>query len=126
MGFRFVGAHITNYYWIGYIFSLERHCRFWDDMNGVGAVDLVPNVFGQLSNFISQRLGPGCFIGARNDMVKLMKIAGGGMNDRIGLKTVAESGCIGVSGADESWLMMAAVAERVTGRVGRDDMWKTG
>ena len=48
------------------------------------------------------------------------------MNDGIGLETVAESGCIGVSGADECWLLVAPVVERVPGRVRRDDLWRLG
>ena len=42
------------------------------------------------------------------------------------LETDAESGCIGVSGVDECWLLMVVVAERVPGRVGRDDIWRLG
>ena len=42
------------------------------------------------------------------------------------LETDAESGCIGVSGVDECWLLMAAVVERGPGRVGRDDLWRLG
>ena len=37
------------------------------------------------------------------------------------LETDAESGCIGVSGVDECWLLMAAVAEMIPGHFGRDD-----
>ena len=55
-----------------------------------------------------------------------MKSTGGGVNDSIGLETVAESGCIGVSGANECWLLVASVVERVPGRVGRNDMWRLG
>ena len=47
MGFRFVGANITNNSWIGYLFSVERHRRFWNEVNGVGAVDVVPNALVQ-------------------------------------------------------------------------------
>ena len=47
-----------------------------------------------------------------------------GVNDGIFLETVAESGCIDLSGADECWLLMAAVSERVPGCVGRDEMWR--
>ena len=83
MNFIFVGAHIKNYSQIVYLSSVERHCRFWDEVNGVGAVDLVPNALGQPSKLVSQRLGPGCFIGARNEMVKLRKSTGDGMNDGI-------------------------------------------
>ena len=88
-------------------------------MNGVGAVDSVPNALVQPSKFIIQKLGPGCFIRAHNEMTKFLKSTGGGFNDGIGLETVVESGCIGVSGADECWMLMAAVAERVPGRVRR-------
>ena len=56
-------------------------------------------------------------------MEKFLKSTSGGVNDGISLETVGESCCIGVCGADECWLMMAEVAERVPGRVGRDDMW---
>ena len=42
-------------------------------------------------------------------MAKLLKSTGGGLNDSIGLETVAESGCIGVTGADECWMLMAEV-----------------
>ena len=55
-----------------------------------------------------------------------LKSTNGGVNDGIGLETVVESGYIGVSGADECWLLMAAVAERVPYSVGRDDMWRPG
>ena len=34
-------------------------------------------------------------------MEKFLKSTGGGVNDGIGLETVAESCCIGISGADE-------------------------
>ena len=81
---------------------------------------------GQLSKLIFQRLGPGYFIGSHNEMAKSLKSTGGGVNDGIGLETVAESGCIGVSGADEYWLLLVEVAERVPGRVRRDDMWQMG
>ena len=43
-------------------------------------------------------------------MEKFLKSTGGGVNDGIGLKTVMESGCIGIFGANECWLLMAAVA----------------
>ena len=59
-------------------------------------------------------------------MEKFLKSTSGGANDGIGLETVAESGCIGISGADEFWLMMAAVEEMVPGPIGRDDMWRPG
>ena len=59
-------------------------------------------------------------------MEKFLKSTGGGVDDSIGLKMVAESGCNGVSGADECWLLMVAVAERVPGRVRRDDRWWPG
>ena len=119
MDFIFVGANITNKYWIGYLFSVERNCRFWDEVNGVGAIDAVPNSLVQLYKLFFQRLVPGCFIGERNEMAKLLKNTNDGVNGGIGLETVAESGCIGVSGADECWLPMAAVAERVPGSVGK-------
>ena len=57
-------------------------------------------------------------------MEKFLKSTGDWVNDSIGLETVKESGCISVSSADECWLMMAAVAERVPGRVRRDEMWQ--
>ena len=126
MDFIFVGANITNKYWIGYLFSVERHCRFWDEVNGIGAVDSVPNALGQPCKFISQRLVPGCFIEARNEMATLLKSTSGGVNDGLGLETVVESGQIGISGADECWLLMAVVTERVPGPVVRDDMWRPG
>ena len=59
-------------------------------------------------------------------MEKSPRSSGGGVNDGIVLETVTESGCIGVSGSDECWLLMATVAERVPGRVGRDDMCQEG
>ena len=59
-------------------------------------------------------------------MAKFLKSTGGGVNDSIGLETVAESGCIGISRADECWLLLEAVAERAPGRVGRDEMWWPG
>ena len=93
-------------------------------MNGVGAVDVVPKPLGQPSKFVCQQLEPGFFIGDRNDMAKLLKSTGDGVNEGIGLETAKESGCIGVSGADERWLLMEALAERVPGRVGRDEMWQ--
>ena len=89
MNFIFVGAHIKNYSQIVYLSSVERHCRFWDEVNGVGAIDLVPNALGQPSKFVFQQLGPGCFIRARNEMAKFLKISGGGVNGGIGLETVA-------------------------------------
>ena len=42
-------------------------------------------------------------------MEKFLKSTSGGANDGIGLETVAESGCIGVTGADECWMLMAEV-----------------
>ena len=57
-------------------------------------------------------------------MEKFLKSTGDGVNDGIGLEKVEESGCIGVSGADECWLLMATVAERVPGSVRRDEMWQ--
>ena len=59
-------------------------------------------------------------------MEKFLKSTGGGVNDSIGLETVTESGCIGISGADECWMLMAAVVEMVLGRAGRYDMWRLG
>ena len=59
-------------------------------------------------------------------MAKFLKSTGGGVNDSIGLETVAESGCIGISRADECWMLLEAVAERAPGRVGRDEMWWPG
>ena len=53
-------------------------------------------------------------------MEKFLKITSDEVNDVIGLETVKESGCIGVSGADECWMLMVAVVERVPGHVGRD------
>ena len=55
----FVWAHITNNSWIGYLFSVKMHFLFWDEVNGIGTVDSVPNALGLPSKFISQRLGPG-------------------------------------------------------------------
>ena len=89
-------------------------------MNGVGAVDSVTNSLVQPSKFVWQLLLTGCFIRARNEISKFLKSTGDGVNYSIGLETVAESGCIGVSGANECWLLTAAVEERVPGRVGRD------
>ena len=57
-------------------------------------------------------------------MAKFLKSTGGGVNDAIILETVTRSSCIGVSGADACWLLMAEVAERVPGCVRRDDMWR--
>ena len=59
-------------------------------------------------------------------MTKFLKSTGGGVNDDIGLEKVAESGCIGVSVANDCWLLMAAVVERVPGSVGGDEMWRPG
>ena len=100
MGFRFFGAHITNNYFIDDLFSVERHCRFGDEVNGVGAVDSVPNALVQPSKLFCQKLGPVCFIGAHNDMAKFLKSTGGRVNESIGFETVAKSGCIAVSSAD--------------------------
>ena len=120
MGFIFVGGNITNNYWIGYLFSVERHRRFGDEVNGVGDINAVPNALGQPSKFVCQLLGPGWFIGACNDMEKFLKSTGDGLDDGIGLEKIVESGCIGISGAYECCLLMAALAERVPGCVGRD------
>ena len=124
MSFRFVGAYITNNSWIGYIFIVERHRRFQDEVSGVGSVNAVPNALVQSSKFVCQRLVPRYFIRARNNMVKFLNSTDGGVNDGIVLET--ESGRIGVSGADEFYLLMAAVTERVLGRVGRDVATTTG
>ena len=67
---------------------------------------------------------PGYFIRDRNEMEKFLKITSDEVNDGIGLETVKESGCIGVSGADECWMLMVAVVERVPGHVGKDEMWQ--
>ena len=124
MGFIFVGANITSNSWIAYLFSVKKQRRFGNEVNGVGALDAVPNALGQPSKFVFQKLVPGCFTGAHNDMAKFLKSTGDGVNDGIGLETAKVIGCIGVYGAYGCWLLMAAVEERVPGRVGRDEMWQ--
>ena len=56
MGFRFVGANITNNSWIDYLFSVVRHRRFGDEVNGVGAVNAVPKPWVNHPNWFARKL----------------------------------------------------------------------